>query len=91
MLIYDDDCYSQGYGQINEAFKVLTKDDILKPYISDHDSISTNVSDAGEDDNTVGYVLYIFVNRNQKNLEGAQPLKLEIKFTVVPAGIYGYA
>ena len=30
---YDDDEYSQGYGQIEEAFRVLTKDDILQPYI----------------------------------------------------------
>ena len=27
----DDDDYSQGYGLIKEAFKALTKDDILKP------------------------------------------------------------
>ena len=26
-----DDDYSQGYGQIEEAFTVLTKDDIIKP------------------------------------------------------------
>ena len=92
MLIHDGDCYSQGFGQINEAFQALTKDDILKAYISYHDSRSTKFNDAGEDDKTVGYVLYIFDIRNQKNLEGALPLKLEIKFTEeVPAGIYGYA
>ena len=34
LLNYDDDDSSQGYGQIKEAFKALTKDDILKPYIS---------------------------------------------------------
>ena len=31
LLNYEDDDYSQGYGQIKEAFKALTKDDILKP------------------------------------------------------------
>ena len=34
LLNYDDDEYSQGYGQITEAFKALAKDDILKPYIT---------------------------------------------------------
>ena len=30
-LTYDDDDYAQGYSQIKEALKVLTKDDILQP------------------------------------------------------------
>ena len=42
LLNYDDDYYSQGYGQIKEAFKSLTKGDILQPYISDHDFRSSN-------------------------------------------------
>ena len=32
----DDDEYNQIYEQIKEAFKALTKDDILNPYISDN-------------------------------------------------------
>ena len=31
LLNYEDDDYSQGYGQIKEAFKALTKDNILQP------------------------------------------------------------
>ena len=31
LLNYDDDDYSQGYHQIKEAFKALTKDEILQP------------------------------------------------------------
>ena len=42
LLNYDDDYYSQGYGQIKEAFRALTKDDILKPYISEDDFRSSN-------------------------------------------------
>ena len=42
LLNYNDDDYSQGYSQIIEAFRVLSKDDILKPYISDDDFRSTN-------------------------------------------------
>ena len=35
---YNDDDYSQGYGQINEASEALTKDHILQPYITENDS-----------------------------------------------------
>ena len=33
LINYDDDDYSQGYHQIKEAFRALTKDDILELYI----------------------------------------------------------
>ena len=49
LLNYNDDDYCQGYGQIKEAFKALTKDDILQPYISEHDFRSSN------DGNNIGY------------------------------------
>ena len=81
LLNYNDDDYSQGYGQIKEAFKALTKDNILQPYISEHDFRSSN-----------GYNIYAFDIRYQKNFESSQPIKVEFKFDgVVPAGIYGYA
>ena len=41
LLSYDDDEHSQKYSQIKETFGVLTKDDILQPYISDDDSGSS--------------------------------------------------
>ena len=44
LLNYDDDDYSQGYHQIKEAFRVLTKDDILQPYISDDNFRTSNVA-----------------------------------------------
>ena len=37
ILNYDNDSYSQGYSQIAELFRALTKDDILQPYITDDD------------------------------------------------------
>ena len=67
LLNSDDDYYSQGYAQIKEAFRTLPKNDILIPYISDHDFRSTNVNDAGEDDESVGYKTKIFDTRYQKN------------------------
>ena len=86
LLNYNDDNYSQGYGQIKEAFKALTKDNLLQPYISDADFRSSN------NDNNIGYNIYVFDIRYQKNFESSQPIKVEFKFDgVVPAGIYGYA
>ena len=32
LLNYDDDDYCQGYGQIKEAFRALTKNGILQPW-----------------------------------------------------------
>ena len=66
--------------------KALTKDNILQPFISDHDFRSFNNGD------NIGYNLYVFDIRYQKNFESAQPIQVEFKFDgVVDAGIYGYA
>ena len=86
LLNYNDDDYSQGYVQIKQAFKALTKDNILQPYISEHDFRSSN------DVNDIVYNIYAFDIRYQKNFESSQPIKVEFKIDgVVPAGIYGYA
>ena len=53
-LDHDDDDYSQGYGQIKEAFKALTKDAILQPCISENDFGSSI------DGDNIGYGLYAF-------------------------------
>ena len=85
-LNYNDDDYSQGFGQIKEAFKAPTKDNLLQQYISEHDFRSSN------DGNNIGYNIYAFDIRYQKNFESSQPIKVEFKFDgVVAAGIYGYA
>ena len=86
LLNYDDDYYSQAYGQIKEAFKALTKDDILKPYITEDDFRSSN------EVNNIGYNIYAFDIRYQKNFENSQPVKVEFKFSEnINVGIYGYA
>ena len=54
LLNYDDDDYAQGYGQIKEAFRALTKDDIIKPYITDDDFRSSN------EGNNIEYNIYAF-------------------------------
>ena len=86
LLNYDDDNYSQGYGLIKEAFRALTKDDILKPYITEDDFRSSN------EGNNIGYNIYAFDIRYQKIFENAQPVKVEFKFSEnIDAGVYGYA
>ena len=86
LLNYDDDDYSQGYGFIKEAFRALTKDDILQSYISEDNFRSSN------EGNNIGYNIYAFDIRYQKNFENDQPVKVEFKFSEnIPAGIYGYA
>ena len=86
LLNFDDDEDSQGYAQIKEAFRALSKDDILKPYMSDNDFRSNN------NGNFIGYNLYVFDIRYQKKFESSQPIKVEFKFDGVnPAGIHGYA
>ena len=86
LLNYIDDDYSQGYHQIEEAFKALTKDDILQPYISEEDFRTSNVRAAD-----VGYNLYVFDIRYQKNYNASQPIKVKFKFDgVVPNDVNGY-
>ena len=61
LLNYDDYIFFQGYGLIKEAFRALTKDDISKPYLFDNDFRSSN------NGNYIGYTLYVFDIRYQKN------------------------
>ena len=83
----DDDDYSQGYHQIKEVFRALTKDDILQPYISEEDFRTSNVRAAD-----IGFNLYVFDIRYQKNYTASQPIKVEFKIDgVVPINVNGYA
>ena len=83
LLNYNDD-YSQGYGQVEEASKALTKDNLLQPYISEHDFRSSN------DDNDIGYIIYAFDIRYRKNFESSQPIKVEFKFDGGIPAVYIY-
>ena len=86
LLNYEDDDYLQGFGQIKEAFRVLTKVDILQPYIIEDDFRSSN------EGNNIGFNIYAFDIRYQKNFENAQPVNVEFIFSEnIPAGIYAYA
>ena len=85
LLNYDEDDYSQRYGQIKEAFRALAHDNILQPYISQFDYRSSNVG------NDIGYNIHSFDIRHQEIFESAQPVKVEFKFSEnISPGIYGY-
>ena len=89
LLIFIDDDYSQGYGQIKEAFRALIKGIILTPYKTEVDFRSSNV---GDDGNEVGYNIHAYDIRYQKNFESGLSVKVEFELDgVVPAGLYGYA
>ena len=82
---YNDDDYSQAYGQIQEAFRDLTKDDIPQPYISEADFRRFFYGD------TFGYNIHAFDIRYQKNFQSGQSVKVDFEADgIVPAGIYGY-
>ena len=86
-LYYDDDEHSQGCSQIEEAFRALTEDNILQPYISDDDSRSSNAWVV-----ELGYNIYVLEIRYQQNFTNSQSIKVEFKFDgVVPNDINGYA
>ena len=84
---YDDEYFTEGYGQIKEAFRVSTKVDVLQPYISFDNFRSCNVR---ADD--VVYNLYVFDIRRQQNFTAAQPIEVEFTFDgVAPHDVNGYA
>ena len=86
ILNYDDDDNSERYAQIKETFRALTRDDILQLYISYH-YYRSNI-----DGNDIGYSLYVFDIRYQKNLTNSQPNKIEFIFSdIILLEIYGYA
>ena len=72
LLNYDDDDYSQGSGQIKEAFRILTKDDMLQTYILQDNFRSSKIR---VDD--VGYKLYVFDIQCQQNFLTSQPNEVE--------------
>ena len=69
VLNYEDDDYSQGFGQIKEDFRDFTKDDILQPYKFDNDF---RLSEEGND---VGYNLNVFDLRYQKKIRNCSTNK----------------
>ena len=78
---YNDDNYSQGHGRIKEAFKALTKYNILQP------NKNEDVFRSSNDDDDFGYNIHCFDIPYKKNFESGQSVKVEFKLDgVVPVG-----
>ena len=81
ILNFDDGAeFSKSYGLIKDGFRAPTKNDILQPYISDHD-FSVDF----------GYKLYVFDICYQEIFTASQPIRVQFKNDgVVFNVIYGY-
>ena len=66
---YADDDYSQGYGLIKEAFRALTNQNILQPYIGE------NVFRSSNDGDNFGSNMHFIDIRHQKNFGSSQSVK----------------
>ena len=69
--------YSPGYQQIQEAFRCLTKDDILQLLSSYHAFRSSNLVAGGTE---VRYNLYVLELRHQRKVTASQSTKEDFKF-----------
>ena len=79
--------FSQSYGQNEEGFRALTKNNILQPYFCGTNFRSLNIR--AED---FGYILYVSDIRYQQKFTASQPIKVEYKFEGVVSNVAnGYA
>ena len=84
-----DQC-SQAYGEIVSCFRHLARNNILQPYITRIDFITSN----NYPDGNPGYKLYVFDIRHHQDYSSAQPIKERFDFGLaVPAAtnLIGYA
>ena len=76
------DKYSQLYGENVSFFRHLAKDNILHPYITQKDIITSNFYPDGNP----GYNIYVFDVRQHQDFSSAQPIKVRFDFRpAVPA------
>ena len=87
---YPIDKYSQAYGEIVSCFRHLAEDNILQPYITQKEFITSN----NYPDGNPGYNLYVFDIRHHQDYSSAEPIKVTFDFRpAVPAAtnLIGYA
>ena len=74
--------YSEAYGEIAFCFRHLTKDNLLQPYFSQKDFVTSN----DYPDGNPGYNLYVFDIRHRQEYSSAQPIKVRFDYRpAVPA------
>ena len=81
---------SQSHGEIVSCFRNLAKNNILQPYITQKDYVTSNIYSDG---NPV-YNLSVFVIRHHQDYSSGQPIKVRFDFgPPVPAAtnLIGYA
>ena len=76
---YAVDKHSQAYREIVSCFRHLAKDDILQPYNTQKDFVTSN----NYPDGNPGYNLYVFDIRHHQKYSSAQPNK--VRFDFIPA------
>ena len=76
---YAFDKISQAYGEFVSCFRHLAKDNLLQPYITQKDFVTSSTYPDGNP----GYNLSVFVIRHHQNYSSAQPIK--IRFDIRPA------
>ena len=87
---YAIDKQSQAYGKIVSCFRHLVNDNILQPYITQKDFVTSN----NYPDGNPGYNLYVFDIRHHQDSSSAQPIKVGFDFRpAIPAAtiLFGYA
>ena len=87
---YAIDKNSQAYGKIVSCFRHLAKDNILQPYNTQKDILTSNKYPVGD----LGYNLYVSDIRHHQGYSSAQPIKVRFDFRpAVPAAttLIGYA
>ena len=79
---YAIETYSQAYGEFVPCFRHLTKDNILPPYITQKNIVTSN----DYTDDNPGHNLYVFDIRHHQDYSSPQPIKVWFDFRpAVPA------
>ena len=73
---YAIDKFSPAYGEIVSCFRHLAKDNILQPYITQKDFVTSKNCPYGNP----GYNLYIFDIRHHQDYTSAEPIKVSFDF-----------
>ena len=70
---------SPAYGEIVSCFRHLAEDNVLQPYITQKDFLTSYENPDGKH----GYTLYIFDIRHHQDFSSAQPIKMRFEFRPV--------
>ena len=81
------DNFSQAFGEIVSCFRPLSKDNILQPYITQKDFITSKIYPEGNP----GYTLYVFHIHYHRDCCSDQPIKVRFGFRPAATNLIGHA